>query len=78
VRSILKSKDALLLRTDFLNEDAWAEVSAAVQQPVGEFRAYVTPVSDPAFDGATVDDVARLVSEAGHPFDLRCGSSGAE
>ena len=63
-----KTKDCLVLRTDFSDDAAWSALSAAIQEQVGEFRAQVTPLSDRTFNGATVEDVARLAAEAGHTF----------
>jgi hypothetical protein len=41
-----------LVRTDFTDDDAWAQVSSEAQLESAEgFRAYIEPVSDPAFDG---------------------------
>jgi hypothetical protein len=67
-RQIPQAKHSLLLRTDFSDDSAWASLCEAIQEPVGEFRAYVTPISDPAFDGASIEDVRRLASGAGHSF----------
>jgi hypothetical protein len=44
---------ALLVRTDFTDDDAWARVAAAATRPSPEgFTANVGPFSDPANDGA--------------------------
>lgn len=52
--------DTVLLRTFFDDDAAWDELCAAVRAPVGEFRAYVMPVSDPSYAGITVDQVVSL------------------
>jgi hypothetical protein len=45
---------SLLVRTDFTNDETWQQVSHEAQADNSDgFRAYVQPVSDPAFDGAT-------------------------
>jgi uncharacterized protein DUF6924 len=45
---------SLLVRTDFTNDETWQQVSYEAQAENSDgFRAYVQPVSDPAFDGAT-------------------------
>lgn len=45
--------ESLLVRTDFTDEAAWAHgVVAAMEEDRNGYRPYVTPVSDPAFDGA--------------------------
>jgi hypothetical protein len=44
--------DSLLARTDFTSDDAWREVRDQVlRENENGFRAYLEPVSDPAFDG---------------------------
>jgi hypothetical protein len=62
------TENSLVLRTDFSDEKAWDALCVAIQEPVGEFRAYVSLVSDPAFDGATLDQITRLAADAGHSF----------
>lgn len=68
MRAIPKTADAIVLRTDFSDEKAWRELADAIQAPVGEFRAYVTLVSDPSFERATLEEVSQLASAAGHTF----------
>src|SRR5579863_6630171 len=42
---------SLFVRTDFANDDAWQELSDEAQQENQDgFRAYLVPVSYPAFD----------------------------
>lgn len=46
--------DSLLVRTEFTSDDAWWEVcDQALREYEDGFRAYLEPVSDPAFDGVT-------------------------
>lgn len=59
---------SLLIRTDFRDDSAWSQLCALVQQPVGEFRACVACVSNPALDGATVADVVRELASSGKSF----------
>ncbi|HTQ44940.1 MAG TPA: hypothetical protein VMI75_19405 [Polyangiaceae bacterium] len=59
MKPIPRTEETLLLRTDFGDEAAWVDLVSAVEATVGEFRAYVRPLSDPAFDGATMGDAAR-------------------
>jgi hypothetical protein len=54
------SRDSLVLRTDFSDEAAWTAICAEIRAPVGEFRAYVTCVSDPEFEGLIPDDLVTL------------------
>lgn len=53
---------SLLVRTDFTSEDAWQEVSDEAQRENEDgFRAYLEPVSDPAFDSFTWEAVKAAV-----------------
>ena len=49
MKDLPDSDDALVIRTDFSDETAWARVCSEIEAPVGEFRAYVSFVSDPDF-----------------------------
>jgi hypothetical protein len=49
--------NALVLRTDFSDDAAWATVCQLIRAPSGDFRSYVDCVSDPAFDGVTAAEV---------------------
>ena len=68
MKKIGKTKDSLLLRTHFGNEAAWTKLCASIRKPVGEFQAYVTPLSDPAYEGATPKQIANLLSPKHHSF----------
>ena len=57
MKSIPATEETPVLRTDFSDERAWQTVCRAIEAPVGDFRAYVTFVSDPAFEGITVEEV---------------------
>jgi hypothetical protein len=51
-----------LVRTDFTDGAAWEQVSRAAQQENADgFRAYIQPVSDPAFDGLSWEAVKAAV-----------------
>lgn len=53
---------SLLIRTDFSNGDAWQKISdEARRENEDGFRAYLGPVSDPAFDGLTWEAVRAAV-----------------
>ena len=53
---------SLLIRTDFSNADAWQKISdEARRENEDGFRAYLEPVSDPAFDGLTWEAVRAAV-----------------
>ncbi|HEX4204094.1 MAG TPA: hypothetical protein VHZ51_07820, partial [Ktedonobacteraceae bacterium] len=58
-----------VLRTDFSDDRVWQVVCAAIEEPVGDFRAYVTFVSDRAFERITVEKVvARVKKDVGFLF----------
>jgi len=59
---------SLLVRTDHGDDAAWEALCAAVREPVGEFRAYVTTISDPAHDIASIDEIVRLASGSDRTF----------
>ncbi len=65
MKSIPKTEDALVLRTDFSNSAAWEEICAAIRQPVGaeEFQPYVEFVNDPEYDGASVEQILSAIPE---------------
>jgi hypothetical protein len=49
MKDLPDSEDSLVVRTDFSDEPAWARICREIEAPVGEFRAYVSYVSDPDF-----------------------------
>ena len=58
---------SLLVRTDFTSDDAWREVrDQALRENKEGFRAYLEPVSDPAFDGVTCEAVTAAVPANDH------------
>ena len=66
---MLPHTGALLVRTDFTDDDAWNQVREEATRDYGPdgFRAYVEPVSDPQWAGATWESVkaAAPVSDEG-------------
>jgi hypothetical protein len=53
---------SLLVRTDFSNDAEWQQLTDDVQRENEDgFRAYVEPVNDPAFDGASWEAVKAAV-----------------
>ena len=63
------NENSLAIRTDFSDAAAWDQVRAMIEQPVGEFRAYVDFVSDPEFDGLTPERLLSSLPEASQkPF----------
>jgi hypothetical protein len=65
----LPAGGALLVRTDFADDRAWDQVQEEAQREYGPdgFRAYIEPVSDPAWSGAAWESVkaAAPVDESG-------------
>ena len=57
----------LLVRTDFTDDDAWAQVRDEAQREYGPdgFRAYVEPVSDHGWAGATWEAVKSAAPAGG-------------
>jgi hypothetical protein len=61
VNPIPPTKESLLLRTDFSDDAAWVALCAAISQPVGEFQAYVSVVSDPQYSDLVPEELPGLV-----------------
>ena len=58
---------SLLVRTDFSSDNAWRAVcDEALREHEDGFRAYLAPVSDPAFDGASWEAVRKAVPPDDH------------
>jgi hypothetical protein len=69
VKKLPNIENSLLLRTDFSDDAAWASLCEAVQQPNEEgFNAFVVCISDPAYDGLTVEQLIALA-----PMGDECG-----
>jgi hypothetical protein len=69
VKQLPNINNSLLLRTDFSDDAAWLSLCAVVQQPNKEgFKACVECISDPAYDGLTVEQLIVLA-----PKDDQCG-----
>lgn len=58
---LLKSDNSLVIRTDFSNESAWKSICATIRRPDG--KAFVDFVDDRAFEGATEEELIRLIPE---------------
>ena len=61
--------EALVLRTDFADDDAWVRLCVDIQRPYGLFQANVSCVSNRAFEGVTAEAIA--AAEGGDGDDLR-------
>lgn len=69
MKQLPKTENSLVLRTDFSDETVWNAIRAAIQQPVGEFRAFVDFLDDRQYEGLTIDQLLALVSEqSNHTF----------
>ncbi|WP_188830350.1 DUF6924 domain-containing protein [Nocardia camponoti] len=61
--------ESILLRTDFSDDAAWAELLTAVQNSyLADSATGLTPVDDRAFDGVTLDDLPALVGDRTYLF----------
>lgn len=66
MKELPKTDNALLLRTDFSDDAAWASLCEAVQQPSEEgFKALVDCMSDPAYDSLTVEQLVAMCPASG-------------
>jgi len=64
LRKLPKFRNSLLLRTDFSDDAAWTAVRKAVRAKSPEgFQANVRCISDPSYDGMTVDQLVELASQ---------------
>src|SRR5229473_2660085 len=67
MRMLPRRHCSLLVRTDFTSEDAWRAVcDETLREYEDGFRAYLKPVSDPAFDGAGWETVKAAVPLGDH------------
>lgn len=75
MKSLPKTKNALVLRTDFSNDAVWESLCATINEPVTVFtgytdlkyQAHVDCISDPEYAGLTVEQLVALVPE-GFPY----------
>lgn len=69
MKLIPETQDALVLRTDFTDDTAWDVLCTAIREPVEEFQAYVTFVSDLEYEGRTTEELLALVPHSSdHTF----------
>jgi len=66
MKKIPKTENSLALRTDFSDDRAWETVCAAIDEPVGEFKAYVDFVSDPEYAGLEAEELPAMPSDDPH------------
>lgn len=60
MRGLPATGSALVVRTDFSDEAAWAVIREEIEDPVAGFRASFSFLSDPAFDGMTAGELTSL------------------
>ena len=78
MKPLPKTKQSLVLRTDFSDNAAWASLCAAIQEPNEDgFKAFVDCVSDPVYEGLTVDQLVGRRGAFGHLIfgDLALGDA---
>lgn len=63
MKQIPKTKDTLVLRTDFSDQAAWEAICAIIRQPVDDFYAYVEFLDDVEYRDISKDQLLRLVPE---------------
>src|SRR5579871_4565895 len=70
MKPLPRTEQSLVLRTDFSDDAAWAALCAAIQEPSEDgFRAFVECVSDPTYQGLTVERLVALAPRGGdHTF----------
>ncbi len=63
MKPIPNTEKALVLRTDFSNQAAWAAIRKGIQKPVGlfRFRANVDFLDNPEYEGVDKDQLLRLI-----------------
>lgn len=62
MKPLPKTDNSLVLRTDFSDDAAWESICAAIQKPDQKygFQAYVDFISDPEYDGLTIEQLLVL------------------
>ena len=66
MKALPKSENSLLLRTDFSDDDSWNALCHAVQEPNEDgFQARFDLISDPSYDGLTIEQLISLAVPPG-------------
>jgi hypothetical protein len=70
MKTLPKTSNSPLLRTDFSDDTAWISLCRAVQAPSDDgFEARVDCINDPAHDGLTVEQLVAMAPKDGdHVF----------
>lgn len=70
MKELPNTRFALVLRTDFSDDPAWESVCAVVQEPYTEFKVHgwefianVQFLSDPEYDGLSLEDLTGLIPQ---------------
>jgi len=63
MKTLPNTEDALVVRTDFSNQEIWMKIRETIKAPTGSFRAYVEFWEDAELKGATKDQLLSLVPE---------------
>ena len=63
LKKIPITQNSPVLRTDFSNETAWESICLGIREPVRGFSAYVDFISDPDFNGLTIEQLPACVPE---------------
>src|SRR5436853_1815288 len=64
MKDLPDSNDTLVIRTDFSDEAAWTRICSEIEAPVGQFRAYVSFVSDLDFAGLSISALTCLAQRS--------------
>jgi hypothetical protein len=69
MNNIPETENALVLRTDFSDDNTWKSICAAIRKPVGKYQAQVDFVSDPAFSCLGTEQILSLIPKnSNHRF----------
>lgn len=71
MKPIPQTENALVLRADFSDDEAWESICKAIRQPAGDFQfqAIVDFLSEPDYDGLEPQKVVSLIREGSqHTF----------
>ncbi len=68
VKQLPDSRDSLVVRTDFSDDETWKQVRTALAAPIGDFKAYVEFIDDPEYDGASVEEIVAARPANGATF----------
>lgn len=60
MKDLPDSIHALVVRTDYSDEAAWASICSEIENPVDEYPANVSFVSDPDYDGLSISALTTL------------------